>query len=332
MGPFAEFENSSENSKYPFSAGCSLLDDGGNRLPDDFMLDVSVCLWSSSAPWLSSLSGGVGVFSAGGSEIASFSYSGPGPAQVVDLSTGRTVGFVVLGRGASGFEEHVFDSGAAVLCPSCFCLFSPGGCVVSIASDFDGKEIAGNVRIAGKNGVYVTKKGPNKLRIDIIGEPTPTESCCSDAIYGFVVYGVNCPILAGVPIQYPSSSQSTVTIPGVVALKSSLSASAACGKIESVVQQDGTIGKEYCDSVSDLPQDTACIPSFGPFVIPVSNGCFDFVPFSAPGEGGSAVSVRTEKAGASSLSSVSALSDPSFKSLASATNSGTVFLGLKGRI
>lgn len=335
MSFYLEQQNEARYSKYPFADLSSLLDDSGYRLPEDFLIDVSMCTWGESALYLSSVSQGVGVFSDSSGPVAVFKYSGPGTYPVLDALTGLELGCVVLGPSASGIEEAQFQRASTLLCPACFCLFSGARPVVSFWCDVDGEsvELRGNVRICGKNGVNVTKTGDDKLRIDVIGHNDPAKSCCSDPLRAFIIYNSDCPVVSGTSINYPNYSPipGNDIIPGVVVLHSPLSSDAVCGKKEAYIDENGNIGLRYCDYVPPPAPDDPCSDyNSSMFVAIPSNGNIDFVPFSLK-SGGSPVYVKSLRSG-SAASFVSNLSDPSMKNLAIAENSGTVVLGLKGRI
>jgi len=329
MGPFAEFDNVASYSKYPFLDSCSLKSTQGFVLPTDFLLDLSVCLWAEGVPYLSSLSHGIGTISIAGKPVASFKYSGAGSVPVMDYGTGRSCGLVVLGPSASGYEETRFTAQATSLCPACFCTFSKSKPIISLS---DGTTaISGNVRIAGENGVYVTMVGDNSLRIDVIAEPETASQCCPYPVRGIVVAGRGCPVVVGVPLQYPGTESGFV--PGIIALHSEISADAVCGSKEKYVNKDGTLGSNYC--IPEAPVEiNPCLdePGTGPSTIEPSNGNIDFVPFSGSGEGPSPVAVEVHKAPAGvAASSVSSFSSPDMKNLAALANSGTVVLKLKGK-
>jgi len=327
MGPFAEFDNVASYSKYPFLDSCSLKGAQSFVLPVDFLLDVSMCLWAEGVPYLSSLSHGVGTFSISGKAVASFKYSGPGSVPVLDAGTGRSCGMVVLGSSASGYEESRFTVQATSLCPACFCTFSKSRPIISLS---DGTTaISGNVRIAGENGVYVTMVDDNTLRIDVIAETSAASQCCPRPVRGIVVASRGCPIVAGVPLQYPGTESGFV--PGVIALHSKVTADTVCGSKEKYVNEDGTLGSDYC--IPETPaEDDPCVEETGPSTIEPSNGNIDFVPFLGSGEDSSPVAVEVHKTPAgTAASSVSSLSSPDMKNLAAIANSGTVVLKLKGK-
>lgn len=330
MGPFAEFDNIASNTKYPFADGCSMLDASGAELPAAFLLDISFCLRSRGLPYLASLSKGVGTIAVDGEPVASFSYTGPDTVQVVSSDTGKPIGLAVLGSAASGMEEYEFDEGEMAFCPACFCTMFSSSPIVSVSPDFDSPRLYGNVRITGKNGVYVTKIGVNKLRIDIIGEASSSNGCCDNPIRGLVVLGRCCPAIAGTVMQYSAVSGDGITIPGVVAMHSILDSDAVCGRQESYIQPDGSLGRDYCKSPKETEKETPCMPSYGPFTVYPSNGNIDLVPYSSPGEGANPISVKTVKAGAGALPAASGLSEASVENLASLAGSGTVVVGLKG--
>jgi hypothetical protein len=335
MSFYLEHQNEARYSKYPFTDTSSLLDDYGYKLPDDFLIDASMCAWGNSTLYLSSLSQGSGVFSDSSGPVAVFEYSGQGVYPVFDVSAKSEIGCVVLGQSASGIEESKFSPSATTLCPACFCLFSLSKPVVSFWCDVNGEpvEFRGNVRICGKNGVNVTKTGSGNLRIDIIGHNDSVKSCCSDPLRAFIIYNSDCPVVSGTSINYPTyfPASSNDIIPGVIVLHSPLSSDTVCGKKESYIDDNGNIGLRYCDYVPPPAPDNPCSDyNSSMFVAIPSNGNIDFVPFSLKSSG-SPVYVKSLHSDKVS-SFVSNLSDPSIKNLAIAENSGTVVIGLKGRI
>jgi len=326
MGPFAEFDNVAELSKYPFSDSSSMKSDTGYVLPTDFLLDISMCIRTEGVPYLSSISYGVCTFSVAGTAVAYFGYSGPGTVQVFESSTGRSCGIAVLGKSAMGFESLQFGRNAARLCPSCFCTFFRDKPVMSLS---DGStKLAGNVRLTGKNGVYVTLVGKDTFRIDIVGDPEEPVQCASP-VRRVVVIGRDCPVIAGVPMQYPGTDNGFV--PGVIAVRSKLSADDVCGGTEQFVQPDGTLGTRSCDPDPPATREPLCLEDSGPGVVYPANGNIDIVPFHGDGEPTSPVEVETVKTGAEAVPVVSSMSDPSMKNLADVSGSGTVVLKLKGK-
>lgn len=330
MRIYEEYQNEARYSKFPFADTASLVDDNGHRLPDDFLLDASICLWGSSVPYLSSLTSGVGTFSAGGAAVARFDYTGPGTFPVFDISTGCEVGCVVLGPAASGIEEASFSPGSSVLCPACFCLFPSNKPVTTISCTVDGEEIElrGNVRLCGRNGVYVTKVGTDSLRVDVIGA-AEFKSCCNNPLYSFIIHNTDCPAVSGTFIQEASSSPNSPAsaVPGVVALYSPLTADTACKKREQYIDSEGNIGFRVCGREPLVPADPCIGINRTTFLVVASNGSIDFIPYSSVG--GSALLVQTVRPSGTS-SFVSGLQDPSMKNLALAENSGSVVIGFRG--
>jgi len=326
-----EFENESGLSKYPFSDSCSLVDSGGNKLPEGLFLDISVCLRGSGAPRLSRLTGGTGTFSINNTDVAFFSYTGPGSFAIMDASTLQEIGVVVLGKSAGGAEEYEFNVGSAELCPSCFCLFPSDQPIFSI-SDGVGQKLRGAVRICGSDGVYVTKINEGdktKLRIDIIGAVPVSESCCSDPVRNVILVAEGCPIVAGAGMAYtPVTPRGKYElIPGVVLLRSSISADSVCGNQERYIDANGKVGLRWCDTHYDDYVEPECI-EMDPVAIFPSNGNIDFVPYSAV-DSATPLEVETIKAGSMAFSAVMDLIDPDMKNLAILSNSGTVVLKFK---
>jgi len=322
MRAFSEFGNTARLSKYPFSDSSSMTASGGYRLPDDFLVDASICVRSSGVPYLSSLSKGVGSFSVDGVLVATFSYSGTGPADVVSADSGKVCGVVVLGPSATGFESLSFRSSAARLCPSCFCSFFREAPVMSLS---DGNvRLRGNVRIRGENGVYVTQVGENKLKIDVIGNPETPETCL-EPVRRLVVVARDCPAVAGVPLQYPGTDEGFVQ--GVIALRSPLGADDVCGRKERYFDVNGYA--EISCSCEPPSFEPPCLEDTETSVVYPANGNIDLAPFfSRLEESPSPVMVEVRKNG---FGSVSTLSSSDSKSLAALANSGTVVLKFKGK-
>lgn len=326
MRTYAEFSNAAELSKYPFSDGASLVDTVGNRIPDDFLLDVSFCFWGSGAPWLASLSQGRGSFCTEDGEVAFFDYSGKGTWPVFSSATGKETGIVVIGA-ASGIEEFRFDAPGSTLCSGCFCAFSGSTRVMSLAAGADGTQFRGNVRLHGKDGVYVTRTGDDEdeLRIDIIGPSSIPPKCCEVPIRNIILVSRYCPIVSGIAASYDDASGPTI-LPGLISLRSALSLDSVCGKKEHFISEDGTIHASYCDEPSPV-KPASCLEDSGPTTVKLRNGAIDFVAETDVSGGPSPVAIQALKTGSGGLSGRSTVKD-----LVAAGSSGTIILALKGRV
>ncbi len=188
---FPQFRDQLEPTRYPFGDEASLISrNTGQQLDNDTFLDASVypleavervCIASVTVT-------GRSVTIVIGDDLsvslASASFDPAQPPSLLRLtdSFGRPAGVLVseplrLARfGTWALGQHLFGSDEAEFAASCV-IPTPAPGVRGVITT-DGDLVAGDVWLAGDNGVVLRDDGDGNIRVDIVGDPLFVRTLC----------------------------------------------------------------------------------------------------------------------------------------------------------